>query len=115
MGNCLVRYASRVVIYDHRAFIRLATAFKKDHNRARLRQVRIIIFSFLQRPGLSSASRGFKNCFLIWSFRLNEKRKIDLLLGKLNPIWHFREKEEREWQFPGLDTLSKEKRNGRLK
>ena len=25
MGNFLVRYASRVVIYDHRAVIRLAT------------------------------------------------------------------------------------------
>ena len=28
MGNFLVSYASRVVIYDHRAFIRLATGFR---------------------------------------------------------------------------------------
>ena len=28
MGNFIVSYASRVVIYDHRAFIRLATGFR---------------------------------------------------------------------------------------
>jgi len=32
MGNFIVRYASRVVIYDHRAVIRFATGLDLDLN-----------------------------------------------------------------------------------